>query len=350
MIYDSAVELLDALVQGARLTPTELDEIKDHIDEGQHLEYKDGSITHRGKRKAGRLTVRQYVSAFANADGGVLIVGVSDKPRRISPCIVPHQQSLEGWVADLLRDMTPLLAPPPRVQTVNHSEGSVLVIATARSPNLVSIVEQGRAVYQLRFHDSTLEIPEYLLSDLFLGRRQRPILTLEVRANPKHPHLSPSGLLALSFYFSVSNSSLVTANYVQIGLISWTLSPAAPEPIDYLRAFLDVESSPGEGWVLKHAVAVPKSVPTEHEVAVRRLSPFSRNSHALVAETFDFPSPGPLEVSACAYVLSEGAPPSWWELRFSLIPSKVENPLVVSGLRLDRTEERRPVISVRLGK
>jgi Schlafen, AlbA_2 len=84
-------ELLNDLLEDKRLTPDQLDKfMQDNPDEDQYFDYKDGLITTPQKRKEGRQTIREYVSGFANSDGGVLIIGVGNinpdrLPRAVSP-------------------------------------------------------------------------------------------------------------------------------------------------------------------------------------------------------------------------------------------------------------------------
>jgi hypothetical protein len=42
----------------------------------------------------------------------------------------------------------------------------------------VFCIEAGRPVYYFRFHDQTLEAPDYLVTDLILGRREHPYLAI----------------------------------------------------------------------------------------------------------------------------------------------------------------------------
>lgn len=119
MKFTTAKQLLDALLEGDRLSASDLDSVLRELEEGQYLDYKDGRITHRAERSKGSATIREYVSAFANAEGGVLIVGVSDRPREVSPCEPPGHATLERWAESLVqptrragrRARTPRLRP-----------------------------------------------------------------------------------------------------------------------------------------------------------------------------------------------------------------------------------------------
>ena len=52
----------------------------------------------------------------------------------------------------------------------------MLAITVVRAPSLVPCVESRALKYFFRIGDSTLEIPQYLIADLVLGRRQHPLL------------------------------------------------------------------------------------------------------------------------------------------------------------------------------
>jgi schlafen family protein len=80
--------LLDYLLEANTLTPNQLDEfIQVNHDEGQYFDYKDGKITTQPHHNKVSQTIREYISGFANSDGGVLLIGVNDStPRHIAPC------------------------------------------------------------------------------------------------------------------------------------------------------------------------------------------------------------------------------------------------------------------------
>jgi len=94
-------ELLDFLLEGNQITAGEFDQFcRENTREDQYFEYKDGNITSSQNRREGAKTIREYVSAFANADGGVLIVGVNDTTHRISGCQLSiGQQHIEEWAS-----------------------------------------------------------------------------------------------------------------------------------------------------------------------------------------------------------------------------------------------------------
>jgi predicted HTH transcriptional regulator len=70
--------LLESLLVDRQMTPGQLDALlTEKVEEDQFLDYKDGSELDNKKKAAD--TLRQYLSGFANSDGGILIIGVNDK-------------------------------------------------------------------------------------------------------------------------------------------------------------------------------------------------------------------------------------------------------------------------------
>ncbi len=313
MTFTSAKELLNSLLEGHRLAPSELDDVVAGLGEGQHLDYKSGEITHSQNRAKGRSVIREYVSGFANADGGVLIIGVSDG-HAIAPCEKVGQATLDEWASDLLIDMGPFLVPPVRLQVVNHSKGPVLVIAVARSPQLVTCVESRRAKYYLRVHQSTVEVPEFLASDLFLGRRQQPIVDLSVRP-AVYPDLL-QGARIVSFHFNLKNVGLLTAEEVEVGFVCWTLGQTQTDLNPQLLSHLDVVEPEDSRWTLKHEI-IQQRMGEE-----LRMPPFTANAKPLSIGGYRFPAEYPWRFSAAVYILARQAAPAWFESEFIYWPRK----------------------------
>jgi hypothetical protein len=64
-------ELLDMLLEGNTLAPDELERfIREHPNEDQYFDYKDGAITTSERRKEGSQIIRKWITGFANAEGG----------------------------------------------------------------------------------------------------------------------------------------------------------------------------------------------------------------------------------------------------------------------------------------
>ncbi len=318
MGFDSTHELLDSLLRGEHLTPDELDQVIAVLREDQFLDFKDGAQLNVPKQAA--KVVRKYLSAFASADGGVLIIGVTEPDqgnRNVNGCKKPGQTELTVWATDAVSDLASWFSPPPRFQLVEHDDGDVLVCAVARAPALVPCFESGRTKYFLRIGHSTRECPEYLISDLVLGRRQHPTIDVrvaEVRVNG-HDVLDGVSLLPLDVVLRIENKSLVPADNVRVGVVSW--SPRGNGVNDVLEQFIEKRTPQqysGGGslpWQLGHRYG-----PTTGKIV--SVEPFVADtqgvSRALLLPNYSSQDP---VASAAVYVLPRGGQPNWFQLRFA---------------------------------
>jgi hypothetical protein len=319
-------DLLDTLLEGNALASDELKAfIQQYPDEGQLFDYKDGIITKPDKRKEGAQIIRKWTSGFANSEGGVLIVGVNeDKPRGISPCELNiGGQPLTEWATRCLQGMAGFFSPPPRFRVVNLDEGSVLTIAVARAPSFMWCIDEGRPKYFLRIGESTVEAPDYLISDLVLGRRQHPILDLHLPAiedrnaeirNPRNDDRTPAR--SLHFRFTIENVGLVTAEDVAIGVVARSLIEDGKEELNqHLRLFLDSDESLSATHSLSHIIH--RSSATGG--AIMPIAPF-QTANAPRIGTIYIDRGVPLKVSCAIYILAKGAPPTWFQLEFHSLP------------------------------
>jgi hypothetical protein len=240
--------------------------------------------------------------------------------------------------------MVGYFSPQPRFQVIPHSQGPVLAIAVARAPSLVPCVESRALKYFFRIGDSTLEIPEYLIADLVLGRRQHPLLDVHyhnfTEVSDVREFGSPNkdrNVTRTSFDFIVENLSLVAAEQVEVGMVSWALSGDDTEINRYLRTHIDiVERSTGD---LKPHVVHITSDASLSGTGKPNLDPFKK--YLITISSFDFPYVGVGYWLSCAvYVICKGSPPTWFQLRYfcargteqqsqvTLIPMGTERPKV----------------------
>lgn len=112
-------------------------------EEGQYLDRKslwhgpEGARTKRPKRQV-RNQIAEYVAAFANADGGVLVLGVEDDGTPTGHGYEP------GAVADMLRVPEERLRPPqPCGQELDHGGHRLLVFEVAPAESAVMVVGDG---------------------------------------------------------------------------------------------------------------------------------------------------------------------------------------------------------------
>jgi hypothetical protein len=324
MVPASSRELLQLVIEDGSLT---LDEIKEFAAKGPRedlfLDYKDGKLL--DTLKDARATVRRWVSGFANAEGGVLVFGFDElRPRQLSPCVDRiGAEPLDSWARKVLAGMEGYFSPPPRFRCLPVESGrEVLLIAVARAPQLVPCYEAGETKYFLRFHDSTPEVPPYLISDLVLGRRQHPIVNPELHEVTVTFELLPGADIAetasLSFRLSVENRSLVLARALEVGLVgwSWPLPHCIPLPDTrligaHLREHIDIPTTAGKAH-LKYCRTKSLDLGPFDATFPMDVGPLRVPCYQI--QNCD---PMPLSVyrlSAALYLMPSGSPPSWFEI------------------------------------
>lgn len=143
---------------------TEVDSIRRLIqsEEGQHFDRKSlfagrpGEKRHRDRREV-RDEVAEYAAAFANADGGVLILGVEDDG---TPTGCPYQD--EGALRALLEAPVGRLRPPQKAGRVVEVDGVRLLVFEVASAARAVMVEGNGFPY--RQGDAVLQVSEEFIN------------------------------------------------------------------------------------------------------------------------------------------------------------------------------------------
>lgn len=311
-------ELLEALMRGHQLTPVELDAfLLANPAEGQLYDYKGGELTDKPNREDGKKTTREYVTGFANAEGGVLIIGPADKPpHKITGCQTIGNQAVADWAKDNLLDVAGMFSPAPRFCTVKHPDGDVLLIATERAPQLIPVIDSRKIRYHLRIGTSTVHVPEYLISDLVLGRRKQPVFELRLTSVEWEitydQYLEDrQRLLNIELSFMLENRSLVRAQHVEVGVVGWTLS-GPPVPVnDHILTYIELGET--QSGANRHTWFPMAIACRNHPHELNVVAPFERRE---IKGVKGITLPGSLEgFYRCAvYVMPEGGPPKWYTL------------------------------------
>ncbi len=340
----SPKETLDYLLEGKILTAELLEQfLEKNPEEGQYLDYKDGAITSPNERANGRKIIREYINSFSNSDGGILIIGVGrSTPRKIKACTPTGHEPIDKWAENCVLDMTPHFSPQPRFQIVDHPEGLVLVIAVARAISLVPCVESRKLKYFLRINQTTLEAPEYLISDLVLGKRQYPLLDLQFydkRESKEDIEIKGDKVPSRSveLIFSVENMSLLPASEVKLGFISWTLNDHKMVINRFLLSYIDIinisDHSFGRLFHLVHDSEI-----NANYSGIQDIDPFHQSIIKL-PHSYKFPLIHKAKANCAMYIFSKGTPPIWYQLEYTY-GSGVE-----PDIKLSRLGTGRPIVS-----
>lgn len=291
-------------------------------DEGQWHDFKSGKIGQSGAPadvKKLKNVIRQYVTAFANSEGGILIVGVDEsRPRKVDGFSAHGSTPLREWANSVLAPVYPQISP--RIEAVTVAGGAeVLVIAVNRSPSLVNYIKDAQIRYAMRFGDRTVDVPEFLISDLVLGRRQHPILEVrDLRFEESFQEAATPGgfqFFDASVSLILDSRSLATSRETRVGAIAWTVSFGGRNSNPILRHYVDAEEPPTE-------IAPPWGTTNfKPPWELRRVefgSPFdlppfaSRGiSNGTLAQLPRWLGQG--VVNFALFVLPAGSPPQWFE-------------------------------------
>jgi hypothetical protein len=312
-------ELLDRLLAGHQMTPGELDTLlNEQVGEDLYLEYKHGDWL--GDKNQAPRAIRRYLSGFANSAGGVLIVGVNERTWEVTGCSAPGGGDLAEWAARCVNPIAPHFSVPPRFQVVVHPAGNVLLVSADRSLGLVHCIEpRSEPVYYFRLHDQTLKAPEYLISDLVLGRRQHPYLHITrcqlesfSQTVPTKPYYEAD--LTFQPSFTIDNEGLGWADDVRLGTISWNKHKHT-EYSEYLLRHIQVyqpttrryagdcvvshfPSTTRTGLTLEPFTSKVVTIGSPHSIPVSRKGTFYT----------------PYRWQAAVYLLPRGSPPVWYQL------------------------------------
>ncbi|MCJ7532045.1 MAG: ATP-binding protein [Anaerolineales bacterium] len=312
------LEILESLMAGHDITPSEIDGLlNDRVSEDLHLDYKHGNELEE-KKKPSR-TIRQYLSGFANSAGGVLIVGVDQDTWSVTGCSAPGGGDLAEWAARCTTPIAHHFSPPPRFCVVKHPKGDILVASTDRSLGLVPCIEEGRPIYYFRFHDETLMAPEYLVSDILLGRRQQPYYRI---ANSSLIGLSLSRPVGTGYYdlyfslqFTCENDSLFRSDDIRVGIVGWS-EGGSSSLSNHLLSYLEVREVNKQKYsgrrTLVHVVKEYSGIGPFDIGNFNRIGeyavPLSVNDQWFI----------PYKWKAALYLMSDKIAPTWYQLSVTI--------------------------------
>jgi hypothetical protein len=268
-------EFLNLALSGEALTAEHIRELlRTHTEEDQWVDFKSGKLLSEkdaGAAKVGKPIdpagkLRRYVSSFANAEGGAVVVGVVDQKDRadhIDGCSDVGNETPKIWAQRVLAPLAYHLTAPVRCHEVAVDGFTVLVVAVGRSDRLVPCTEFNQLVHYMRIGEQSPAVPEYLVKDVVLGRRQRPEISVHATFDA-----SPGVTLAsLDFRVRVRNEGLQPIPSYVVALARYREATPDPAIGPGLRRFLEVMPS---SLAVVHPGVVVRS-------AVKPLAPFTES-------------------------------------------------------------------------
>jgi len=229
------------------------------VPEGLRLEYKEAAWCDKDyRRRVGpghpsplRARVSKYVAGFANAAGGVLIVGLKEARdedgRFVGVAPNPVKENTESYTQAVKSGMAGLHPFLPRAHafhTVPADGGGVYyVLAVDRSVQLVPCHESGHLVYFLRLQDSTVSAPDYLAADLFLGRRRVPVVEVVQQPTVTTQRHRERPVVEMGFSLQLRNVGLTWMDRPRVGIVGYTKNKQGVALHDQLRRELRLRHS-----------------------------------------------------------------------------------------------------------
>lgn len=337
-------------MSGIEASESDLDDMLQSDErEGHWLEFKHGDKFEKTANPA--QTIRQYVSGFANSDGGIFIAGVDETTRNVTGCKAPGGGDLREWATRCANPISLRISPSPRFYVLPHPKGSVLIIAVYRSSLLVPCIESNREIYYLRVHDETLAAPPYLISDLLLGRRQHPMLNLYAGILELVSLTDPGANynLTIRLRFGIENEGMSWAEGILIGTVFWSIGDESRLG-QSLRASLDLRKPDTERFTRANFRIC------HNTQMIDPIRPFA--SAVMISDRLIIlPLSGlvgwyaPYRWKAAVYVIAKASPPTWYQAEidvapplFTLLQSPNANRLL--DLPLKRIVSDRPIVDV----
>jgi hypothetical protein len=199
------------------------------IEEHQNLEYKprglllrkDNTVvtSNNPRDMVGYTALARSVASFANAEGGLLVLGVREKPERYKGNIVKIRP---GNVTPLPLSVTREAIEANLLSKIQYPVDGVTVVPLRRTPRskgfvyLIDVPQSVRAphrvnelLYFQRMNFSTQEMRHYQIADLF-GRRRSPDLGVRIIESPTNDGHDSS----LRINVSIINSGRAVAKFV----------------------------------------------------------------------------------------------------------------------------------------
>lgn len=341
--------LVDKYMGGEIITEADIDNLlTSATKEDLYLEYKSGKELLKNNASD---TLRQYLTAFANSEGGLLIIGVSDS-LIIETGRVPGGRGFGNWAATCLSDIFTFFSPPPRFQEINHREGVIFVAGVSRSPSLIACREGRGFAYYLRIHDQTRQAPEYLMSDLILGRRQYPLLNITSIDAPSssitHNANYSATLAEMQVAIAIENLNLNWAEGLRMGILNYSCSNYGSSISKQLLSYVDMK-----GWP---EYEFPQCFTLYHSSQrINDVEPFTETYETLNREVV-LPLKSRLgawfsyQWKAVLYLIGRNMPPIWYQLFVDvdqvLMDNIREQKNTKELIKFSRVVEGRPILDV----
>jgi hypothetical protein len=292
------------------------------LTEDLHHDFKSWRVLEDKQR---RLSLRSDVAAFANSDGGLIIIGVEDGTLEIQGCDAKDAQRSIDALQQSIAAIAAQISPPPVPRGVPiEGRGVVVLVAVPRSERLVQTVVGSTPTYPLRFGAGTLSSPpEYLLTDLVLGRRTQPMLEIvEPRAGRVDVDFERK---AVSVGFVVENVGFSWVEALAVGCVLRAPpdkdARALGRPLE--GVIIDCHDS---SLVRGESIVSHVSMTAPYQQQEFPLRPFARTPP--LSLVLNVQGASAADICFGVYVTPRGSKPIWFQARVALRGPQAHAPVV----------------------
>jgi len=157
------------------------------LGEDSAYEFKTVEYTKKKVTAPHRDSIANEIAAFANTAGGILVLGIDDKPLTVTGIATESLDVVELWLTSLVSDK---ISPSPLIQTrlleVPDRSGALKSVIWVRIPKSLFIHESPKGYFH-RVGSSKRKMPPDLLARLFQQRSMARLLRFDEQIVPNAP-------------------------------------------------------------------------------------------------------------------------------------------------------------------
>ena len=154
---------------------------------GEDSAYEFNSLTIKGKRveQPHRDSIADELAAFANANGGILVLGIADKTREVEGINREDLDTVDQWLANIASQLVdPPLPIETRLVEIPNRQGEAKPVVWVRVAKSV-FVHRSPSGYYLRVGSSKREMSPELLARIFQQRSMVRLIRFDEQLVPQ---------------------------------------------------------------------------------------------------------------------------------------------------------------------
>jgi hypothetical protein len=196
--------------------------ISSNVEEGTHIEFKRGDALNNKKHDIDKVKkdIAKDVSAFANADGGIIFYGVEEKNHKATNTLfVNGNEITKEWLEQIInsnieRRIDGVIIDPIRYE--NNIEKTIYVVKIPRSLNAPQMTKDKKFYKRRNFQ--CLEMEEYEIRDLYTRQEKTKlkIVKPKIMAEPLGIRLGKMMKYSTTIHFNIENAGQTIEKFYKL--------------------------------------------------------------------------------------------------------------------------------------